>query len=100
MAKIKKIHNMVYSALVDFPSSRGDNFILILKVLENFVTPSMSLEAVMTNHAILGIPSIETITRCRRKIQAEHPELTNEEIKEIREKEEMEFINYAIDSKQ
>lgn len=100
MARIAKIHNMVYGALVDEPASRGDDFVLILKVLENFVTTSMSLEAVMNNHAVLGIPSIETITRCRRKIQAEHPELTNEEIKEIREKEEKEFIDYALDLEQ
>ena len=97
MARIAKIHNLVYRTLVDEPASRSDDFLLILKVLENFVTPNLSIEAVMKNHATLGIPSIETITRCRRKIQAEHDELTDIEAKKIRKEEEKEFKQYALD---
>lgn len=91
----KEIHKLVLQTLIDYPKTRSDDYLLILKVLDYFVEPQMTLEAVMEQHALLGIPSIETITRCRRKIQALRPDLVDEEARKRRKKEEAEFKEYA-----
>ena len=95
MAKITKIEPIVFRVLQDYPETRGDDHILILKVLETFVTPTMSLNAVFENHVLLGIPSLETITRCRRKLQAGHPDLRDETARKIRQEEVEEYRNYS-----
>ena len=95
MARIVKVEPLVKSALVNYPETRGDDYVLILKVLETFVTPTLSLDAVFKNHVILGIPSLETITRCRRKLQALDPSLRDEKAEKIRAEEEVEFRYYS-----
>jgi hypothetical protein len=42
-------------------------------------------------HASYGIPSFESITRARRQVQKEMPELKEKKITEIRANEEKEF---------
>lgn len=95
MAKIKTIEPLVEKALKYEPRARSDDYILILKVLSEFVTPEMSLEAVFINHVQLGIPSLESITRSRRKIQEQNPNLRDEKAVKIRHNEEIEYRKYA-----
>ena len=95
MARIMKIEPLVKNVLVECPETRGDDYLLILKVLETFVTPTLTLDAVFKNHVLLGIPSLETITRCRRKLQAAFPELRDEKAEKIRAEEEVEFRSYS-----
>lgn len=95
MARISIIEPLVENILNDIPTTRSDDFILILEVLKTFVTPTLSLEAVFKNHVQLGIPSLETITRCRRKVQEKNPSLYEERSKKIRQQEEEKFKNYA-----
>lgn len=95
MARIMKIEPIVKMVLIDDPQTRSDDHILILRVLETFVTPELSLNAVFKNHVTLGIPSLETITRCRRKLQAAFPELRDEKAEKIRAEEEVEFRSYS-----
>lgn len=95
MAKIYAIEPIVAEALQNVPATRGDNFILYIEVLRKFIDPKMSLQAVFENHKTLGIPSLETITRCRRKIQERNPELRDEAADKVRKDEEKEFVDYA-----
>lgn len=95
MPRIVKIEPLVKSALVNCPETRSDDYVLILKVLETFVTPTLTLDAVFKNHVLLGIPSLETITRCRRKLQANDPSLRDEKAEKIRAAEEVEFRKYS-----
>lgn len=98
MARIKKVQPLVYNALVDKPETRTDDFILVLEVLKNFVTPEMRLETVLEHHVELGIPSFASILRSRRKLQRKHPELVNETAAEIRAQEETEYRDYALNN--
>lgn len=98
MARIKKVQPLVYNALVDKPETRTDDFILVLEVLKNFVTPEMRLETVLEHHVELGIPSFASILRSRRKLQKKHPELVNETAAEIRAQEETEYRDYALNN--
>ena len=98
MARIRKVQPLVYEALVNKPETRGDDFILIYEVLKHFVTPEFSFESVLKHHVELGIPSFASIIRIRRKIQENNPELEDEVKKRLREKEQEEFKNYALNN--
>lgn len=96
MARIHKIEPIVKKVLTEQPESRGDDFILILNVLKYFVaTSKYSLEQVFIYHKKIGLPSLETITRCRRKIQEQNPALRDEAAAAIRAQEQESFKNYA-----
>lgn len=99
MARINKIEPLVEEALISNKSSRGDNFILYLEVLKKYIDTDLSLKDVFLHHRELGIPSLETITRCRRKLQEKNPELRDEAADQIRRKEEAEHYEYAIEDK-
>ena len=98
MARIQKVQPLVYNALVDNPETRTDDFILVLEVLKNFVTPEMRLETVLEHHRELGIPSFASILRSRRKLQRKYPELVNETAAKIRAEEEREYKEYALNN--
>lgn len=98
MARIRNVQPLVYNALVDNPEARTDDFILVLEVLKNFVTPEMRLETVLEHHIELGLPSFASILRSRRKLQRKYPELVNETAAEIRTKEEKEYRDYALNN--
>lgn len=96
MAKLTKFHNMVYSILETNPETRSDDFLLFYEVLKDLSLDYCDLNYIFKNHAILGVPSFETITRCRRKIQHDHPELSGAAMRRIRKEEEKEFKAYAL----
>lgn len=95
MAKLHKIEFLVKQELETNTESKSDDFILILNVLKNYVTTEMSLESIFKNHARLEIPCLESITRCRRKLQELYPELRNEKMQQNREVAKQAYIEYA-----
>lgn len=95
MAKISIVEPIVEEALRINPNTRGDNFLLYIAVLKKYINPRMSLEAVFENHKTLGIPSLETITRCRRKLQEKNPELRDSVADKVRRTDEKEFVEYS-----
>ena len=98
MARISKVEPLVYKALVENPSTRADDFLLLLEVYKNFITGELTFETVVKHHVELGLPSFVSIPRTRRKLQQRYPELVNETAAEIRAKEETEFREYALNS--
>lgn len=98
MARISKVQPLVYTALIDNPETRTDDFILVLEVFKNFVTPEMRLETVLEHHIELGLPSFASILRSRRKLQRKYPELVNETAADIRAEEEKEYKDYALNN--
>lgn len=96
MARISKVQPLVYKALVENPETRADDFLLVLEVLKNFVTAEMQLDTVFKHHVELGIPSLSSIYRIRRKLQRKYPELVNATAAAIRAEEETEYKAYAI----
>ena len=99
MAKLSVIEPLVEEALITNKTCRGDNFILYLEVLKKYIDLNLSIKEVFSNHAILGIPSLESITRARRKLQERNPDLKSEASKE-REKEANAYVDYALGDKQ
>ena len=98
MAKITKVEPLVYKALVDNPSTRADDFLLLLEVYKNYITGELTFETVVKHHVELGLPSYVSIPRTRRKLQRRYPELVNEKAAEKRAEEETEYRAYALNS--
>ena len=93
-----KVQPLVFSALVDHPETRADDFKLVREVYNNFVSGEMSFNTVLEHHIELGLPSFASISRARRKLQKMYPDLVSAEVAEIRAGEEKEYRAYALNS--
>lgn len=94
MNELKKVKDMVEIVLKDTPQARNDDYILIKEVYRRFcgVAEKNGFFEVMTLHR--GLPSFESITRSRRKLQAEMPLVygSNGIVRKMRAEMESEYI--------
>lgn len=70
--RIGKVHPVVVDVLKAKPQTRGSDDLLYIEVIKEFADPhvlNMSFENVLKNRAIIGLPSMETVMRARRKAQ-------------------------------
>lgn len=98
MSKIKVIEPLVKNILEENPEARKDDFKLIAEVYYrlNKEIGKLSFNVVMLGHKELKLPSVESITRARRKLQANYEYLRpDKKIEELRAKEKTEFRRYA-----
>lgn len=96
---LKKLQKLVKEVLVDFPKTRGDDDLLYTKVLQKLKVNLSDYNAkdFILCYRKLGIPTIETVGRCRRKIQAANEELKpTPQIGLKRKKLENSYYNYAL----
>lgn len=91
---IKTMHNIVMEVLTTCPPTRSSNRILIAEVYRRYYgIYGDPFYVVMT---MSWLPSFETITRCRRKIQEEHEELRAvAPVEKERINRQIDFIDYA-----
>lgn len=95
--KIRTLEPVVEEVLKTNESARKDDFILIEKVIEKLgINPEISFKSILLFHNELNVPSFETITRCRRKLQEKYPELKDEETALFREEKVEDFVQYAL----
>lgn len=100
MGRIKLIEPLVKKILEVDPVARKDDFKLIAEVYYqlNQEIVDLSFSLVMLGHKELKLPTPETITRVRRKLQAEYEHLRpQEEIEKIRLKKQAQFRRYATE---
>lgn len=98
--ELYKLEDVVKYVLTNFEETRSDDFKLIYAVYRelDFVHTTRELfYEIMMNHKEYGLPPFESITRARRKIQKNNPELANKKVQEARYNETVEYIDYAID---
>lgn len=80
------------------PAARNDDGLLVSKVME-YMNPGikgLKFNFVLENRRGLGLPTMETITRARRKIQREQPMLrATKEVEEVRAGLEEEYKAFA-----
>lgn len=74
---MKDYHNKVKQILNAYPATRDDDMLLYGVFLANFssVTSSESFYYVCQSAKSRGLPSYESISRARRKVQEQCPEL-------------------------
>lgn len=100
MKNMRKLEGIVKDALEESKEARDDDFLLIFNVYKaiNESVIYKDFRQVMRDHVEFRLPSFESITRARRKIQKEYPELvSSRKTKEVRKAEEKVFYNYATD---
>lgn len=95
----EKIQDMVHEILIIHPETRNSDRELYYRVIEK-VQPSvlrLPLGQTLLQYKELGIPNAETVGRCRRKLQADYPQLrADKATDEARFKEFKEFLDYAL----
>lgn len=101
MSKLVKIEPIVKEVLEQYEDSRNDNFVLIYRVYkeinEDLVLRELFFE-VMMNHKEYGLPSFEGITRARRKLMNEYPNLKPMKVvQKARKEEEVVYREYAME---
>lgn len=101
MNKLYRIEGLVEKVLREYPDARNDNFILVFRVYKEINEEAVLRELflqIMLYHKKYGFPSFEGIVRARRKLVKQYPELKpTREVVKARDKEEMNYFDYAVD---
>ena len=98
MSELRNTTKMIKYVLEKEPRTRNSDNLLWLEVIKlvNQGVLRKPMAEVLQNLNEYGLPSIETVGRCRRKIQAEHPELrAKQAVQECRADREKEFREWA-----
>lgn len=99
MSDLYKVEDIVKDILTRYEDARKDDFVLIYRVYQSINENAVIREPfyhVMLNHLEYKLPAFSSITRARRKILKDHPELADEKVQVAREEKESEYIDYAI----
>ena len=92
-----KLENLIVKILRQDIESRNSDNRLYVAVIDSLVTngSSMSVKDLFLNQKKLGIPPYESVSRCRRRVQSDYPELRgNNDIVKARRQKETEFKDY------
>lgn len=85
LAKLNRIKSIVARVLEVHEDARKDDFILFAYVCDEMGVPcNFDLRTMLHEHKLFGLPSWESVSRARRKIQAEYKALTDEKTVEKR----------------
>ena len=101
MTELKNVTKLVKQVLETVPSARNSDNYLYIEVVRiiNQSVLRLPLAVVLTNLKEYDLPSIETVGRCRRKLQAEFPELrARKAVEEFRSGREEAFREWAGES--
>ena len=99
MVQLKELEKVVRRILKEKPSTRGDDDLLYINVLDTMQinVKNISIESFLMNYRRLGVPTIESVGRCRRRIQTKCEELKpTPEIGLKRKQVEQSFYNYSL----
>lgn len=93
MTNKKLLQPIVTEILKTNPETREDDMLLISAVFDKLYKglTDMSFNFIVNRRKELKLPTFESITRARRYIQAEHPELASERAKQNRQEEEQKY---------
>ena len=77
MKRIRNTSEIVKSVLEQRYEARGNNDTLYAKVCERVNEECLSapMKVFLSKRKEFNVPSFESVTRCRRKVQSEYPEL-------------------------
>ena len=96
MAKLNQLKDIVTRILTEREDARKDDFVLFSYVLDEMGVPlNFDMRTMLHNHVIFGLPSFASITRTRRKVQKENPELKDAAAVKIRTAEQKEYKEFA-----
>lgn len=98
MRNLKTIEGKVKAILEKDEEARNDDMTLYLAVCNSYLkgAGAMPFAEVMAQHKYLGLPSFESISRTRRRLQEKHPELVGSRpVQKLRTIGEKAYRRYA-----
>ena len=93
MQKLVELKKVVYAELVENEQARSSDTELLLGVFKRLGINAQESFAELVNSGKLR--QMESITRCRRKLQQEYPELRVEPVAELRNERQQIFKDFA-----
>ena len=103
MRKLLKITELVKGVLEEYPETRNDDNLLWLETMREAAYKNncvyaldLGLTYIMHNIRALNLPTFESVSRARRKLQAKYPELRGtERARKRRAEKEIIYKEYA-----
>lgn len=97
MARLNTIETKVTYILETYPATRKDDWQLLKRYYDTIIdTEKMSFAVVCDHHEDLGLPSFESIRRCRQKVQEKRIDLIDQNTSKYRKKMIDEYKDYAL----
>lgn len=100
--ELKTTTELVKAILTENPETRNSDRLLYVELTKyysekfNFDIGGFPFSSVLLNLDSWGLPEIETVGRCRRKLQRDYPELrANDTVEGFRTVRQEEFKRYA-----
>lgn len=96
---LRKLEKTVREIMTEDPVTRGDDDILYVRVLKKagIEINNITAETYIMNYRRLKLPTIESVGRCRRRVQAKDETLKpTPEIELKRRKTEQSYYYYSI----
>ena len=96
---LRKLEKTVKEIMIEDPVTRGDDDILYVRVLKKagIEINNITAETYIMNYRRLKLPTIESVGRCRRRVQAKDETLKpTPEIELKRRKTEQSYYYYSI----
>lgn len=93
MTNRKLLQPIITEILKTKPETREDDMLLISAVFDKLYEglTDMSFNYIVNRRKDLQLPTFESITRARRYVQNENPELASERAKQKRQEEELKY---------
>ena len=94
---LKTVEARVYNLLFENSKLRGDDYLLYAEYINRYFPRLLDqpLHEALTKHFERGLPSFESVTRARRKIQRRCPELSSVRASAGRKEQEAAYLEYA-----
>lgn len=96
---LRKLEKTVREIMIEDPVTRGDDDILYVRVIKKagIEINNITAETYIMNYRRLKLPTIESVGRCRRRVQAKDETLKpTPEIELKRRKTEQSYYYYSI----
>ena len=98
--RVSQLESTVLNCLVNDDRCKKDDFILYLSVIEAYgLDTTMSIHSALNNHSLLKLPSFESVSRCRRKLQERDVSLKDGATARMREEARQDYEDYAVSDK-
>lgn len=97
MKKLVELKKLVYAELVENEQARANDTELLLGVFRRLGIDTSESFVELANSGKLR--QMESITRCRRKLQEQYPELKSEPVATFREERRQVFVDFAREGK-
>ena len=94
--ELKTLQAEIKEILTKYEKTRDSNELLYGRYLQNHGVTMVTVNTFFNRFTDYKVASFESVTRCRRKIVEQNPELgASSEVQELRDERQLEFFGYS-----